>query len=217
MKEKLKKTLKAKFNGQYVESDNKIRSLIILIICFSVIIALTVVIKVNYKQLNEYNNKNNNNNNTQTEGLEDEEFLSLDRIFINYLDNYKYYISVDDNNIIIKYEGSITNGNNTGKRIINKDEINYSITDDNIIDSKTNREITNLYKNYLSYFFNPTNVYEFIKDLESTDEVVDNKKIYSFNGTYEEIEIKFNITTTKDRIEEILYEYNNIKYSITLE
>ena len=212
MKEKLKKALKAKFTGEYIASENKTRALVILIIGFTIIFSLIVFIKANYNKINTTTNNNN-----KTEEIEEVKFLSLEKIFINYLDNYKYKISIEDNSNIIIYEGTITDGNNTGKRIINNEEINYNIANDIVIDLKTNREVNNFYKTYISYFFNPTNVYEFIKDLEATEEEQDDKKTYTYNTSYNEKDIMIKITTTKDRIEEINYLYNNINYSISFE
>ena len=207
MKEKIKNALRAKFLGQYTNSSNKQRSLIILIVGFSLLIVLLIVAKVNYNNIiNSDNNKQNN--------IDEVKFLSLDKIFNNYIDNYNYYITINDNNSIIKYEGTIKEKINDGKRITSNEEINYNITEDIIIDINTNKEISNFYYNYLSNFFNPTNVYEFIKDKENSEEIVDNKKIYIYNSIYNDGDIMFKITTTKDRIEEINYIYNNINYNI---
>ena len=93
MKEKCKNSLKAKLLGQYTGTDNKQRSLIILIIGFSVLIALFIMGRINY-----FNNRNsnNNNNNKYSENKKNIKFLSLEQIFNNYLDNYNYSITIED-------------------------------------------------------------------------------------------------------------------------
>ena len=211
MKEKIKKGLKAKFLGEYTPSEDKTKSMVILIVGFSILLSLLVAIRINYNR----NIKNISNNNEQK--ITSTEFLSLDKIFNNYLDNYKYKITINDSNSIIKFEGSINDKINNGKRIINNEEINYHVVNDIAIDLDTNKEINDLYNNYLSYFFNPTNVYEFIKDLNSNEEIVDNMKIYNYNNIYNGVSIMFKITTSKDRIEEINYNYNNVDYKITFD
>ena len=40
------------------------------------------------------------------------------------------------------------------------------------------------------------------------------EKIYIYNSVYKDADIMFKIITGKDRLEEIIYKYNNIDYSI---
>ena len=211
MKEKFKNSLKAKLLGQYTGTDNKQRSLIILIIGFSVLIALFIMGRINY-----FNNRNsnNNNNNNYSENKKNIKFLSLEQIFNNYLDNYNYSITIEDETTSIKYEGTCSSGTNTGKKIVGEEVIDYHIANDIVIDLKTNKEIDDLYGDYLSYYFNPTNVYEFIKDKENSEEIVDNEKIYTYNSIYNDGDIMFRIATTKDGIDTINYKYKEINYSI---
>ena len=214
MKEKLKNSLKAKFLGEYTGTSNKQRSLIVLIVGFSILFILLILVRVNYNN----NSKVYDNNNYKFEEKDKKnQFLTLDKIFNNYLDNYKYDITVNDNDINTEFKGSINNKIDNGKRIINEQELEYHIVDNIAIDLKTNKEITDLYNNYLSYFFIPTNIYEYIKDKENNEEIVDNNKIYIYNSIYNDGDIMFKITTTKDRIEGIEYAYNNINYNIKLD
>ena len=209
MKNKLKNSLKSKFLGQYTGTSNREKSILILIIGFTIILALLITIRINY-------NNNLNNNTNKVEENNSVEFLSLDKIFNNYLDNYKYNITIDDNEIKIQYKGTINNKINNGIKTINNEETNYNIANDVIIDLKTNKEINDLYGNYLSHFFNPTNIYEFISDKEKMEEIVDSKKVYTYNSIYNDADIMFRIVTSKDRIEDIRYKYNNVEYSIKL-
>ena len=214
MKEKLKKTLKAKFTGEYVGTTNKEKSIAILLIGFTMLFAILLYCRVNYHKISQNDNNNNNNNNNSQIDNKKTEFLSLDKIFINYMDNYKYTITIEDNNKKIIYEGSMSNGVDNGKKIINNEEIEYHIVNDIAIDLNTNKEINNLYDKYLSTFFVPTNIYEFIKDKENSEDIVDKEKIYIYNSVYKDADIMFKIITGKDRLEEIIYKYNNIDYSI---
>ena len=212
MKEKIKNSLKAKFLGENINTTNREKSIAILIIGFSVIFALIILIRININ-----NNVNNYKGNTsENNEIKEIEFLSLDKLFSNYKDNYKYDITIDNNSEIIKYSGTISDNINDGKMININGEINYHIVNDIAINLQTNEEIPNIYEEYLSFFFVPNNVYEFIRNLECKEEMVDNTKKYSYNSIYNDGKIMFNIVTTKDRIEEIKYIYDNVSYTIKL-
>ena len=211
MKEKIKKSLKSKFLGEYEPPTNKQRSLIILLMGFTVLFGLIILVRINNRYDNNTNTSNNNSNNSKNI-----EFLSLDKIIANYVDNYEYNITINDNNNLITYEGNISSGVNNGKKKIDDVEINYHIVNNTIIDLDTNKEIPSLYENYIYSFFEPNNIYEFIKDQESIEEIVDNNKVYTYNSVYDDGEIAIKITTSKDRIESININYNNIDYDILL-
>lgn len=199
MMNKIKKTLKSKFLGEYTPSGNKERALIVLIIGFSILIFITILIRINYT--NYVNTPKDNN--IETESIQ---FLSLDKLFNNYLDNYNYKIEVIDKDTIY-YDGKIENGVNTGTRIVNNNTLNYNLNNDNLND---------VYGNYLYYFYTPQNVYDFIKSLNGNEQKLDNNKIYTYNSIYEDNEINFKIITSRDRIEEINYNYKDIYYNIKL-
>ena len=212
MKDKLIKALRAKFLGESTKPVNRERSIIILVIGFTLLFILFIAIRINYNNQirNMYNNKNVNN-------IEEVDYLSIDKLFSNYEDNYKYYINIIDNELNILFDGSINNNIDIGKKIVDKEVIEYQIDNDQIIDLNTNQIISSLYDDYLSYFFKPSNIYNFIKDLKFKEEIVDNKKIYNYNSIYNDSEIVFTITTSKDRLEEIKYIYNGIIYDIKLD
>lgn len=212
MKEKIKQALKAKFTGQYTEpTGNKLRSLIILIVGFSVIVFI-----ISFARVNGFNNNNNKNNNTKNDVSNDKElqFLSLDKIFNNYLNNYKYSVTVTESNTTVLYEGLISDTADDGKRTYNNEELEYHIVNDVAIDLKTNKEIPNLYGTYLYSFFKPINIYEFIKDKGYNEEVIDNTKVYNYDTLYNEKRITFKIVITKDSIEQIDYSYEDINYNL---
>ena len=210
MKEKLKRTLKAKFTGEYIEPTNKERSLIILIVGFSVIFALLLYVRIS-------NNNVNNENNTPVQNQEsNNKYMTLDKLFEKYNTSYKYSITVEDNTTKVLYEGSVSDKVDNGKKVVDNKEIEYHIVNDIAIDLNTNKEITDLYNNYLSYFFIPSNIYDFIKDKEKSEDIVDNKKIYIYNSIYNDSDIMFKVVSGKDKLEEIVYKYNKINYSIKL-
>ena len=211
MKDKIIKTIKAKFLGEYINSGDKEKSLIIFIVGFSFLIILIIILKINYSNVIKQNIENNTTNN-----IEEVDYLSLNKLFINYIDNYIYNIEILDNDIIVNYSGSVNNQIDNGKRFYNNEIINYQIENENVINTDNNQTINNLYGDYLAYFFIPSNVYSYIENLEYKEEIIDNNKIYNYNSIYNESDIMFNIITTKDRIEEINYKYNEVNYKIKL-
>ena len=193
----MKEKIKNKFLGINEVSDNKSKSIIILLI-WVVFISFIVLISRN----------NIRNNNTQ-----DIVFNNLSDIFSSYV-NYDYIINIKDiDNNKVSYKGKVINNIDTGTRTINEDVLSYKI-EDNIIYDSDNNEIDNLYMNYLSYFFKPSNLYDYLSYLKSEEKVDKNLKIYTYNYMYEDKEITFDITTTTDKIDEIIISYNDNIYSI---
>ena len=217
MKEKIKNSLKAKFLGENTSAVSREKAIAILIIGFSVIFALIIFIRINVNNnIKKYYEEKYKETSGETNKKQEIEFLSLDKLFSNYIDNYKYDIAIDNAGEIIKYNGAINDNIDDGKKIKNNEEINYHIVNGIAINLQTNEEISNIYEEYLSFFFVPTNVYEFIRNLDGKEEIVDNIKKYSYNSIYNDVEIMFNIVTSKDRIEEINYSYNNVNYTVKL-
>ena len=145
--------------------------------------------------------------------------LTLEQNFQQYIDNYQYDITLTkDNNEIEKYQGKVNNNINQGTKttIKNNETINYTIKDKEITNTNTNIKIDNLYNNYLSYFFEPINVYTYIKDIQDENKEDTTKKNYTYQTTYENKDITFKIYTTTNTIEEINYNYDNITYQLKL-
>ena len=207
MKNKIKNALKMKFLGEYSATGNKEKSLIILVVGFIILFTLLIAIRISFN--NNYQKYLDSQNN-------EVEYLKIDELFNKYISNYKYNISINDNDLLTIYNGEVISNIDDGKRLNNEDLLEYHI-ENNIITNKDNNEVVdNLYYDYLSYFFTPSNVYNYIKDLKTNEENIDNKKIYNYNSIYNESNIIFKITTTKDSIEEINYTYNDVVYSIKL-
>lgn len=198
----MKEKLKDKLLGNYTPSNNKQRSLIILLI-WLLFIGLVIAF-INYSS------------NTYEQEMPKEEkitYLSLKEIFDKYSNNYKYDITILENNAFIYYKGSLINNVNEGTKIKDGISLNYQITS-NIINKDTNEEITNLYENYLYYFFNPNNIYEYISYLKGEEEINGDLKTYNYNYKYNDLDINIQLTTGIDDIKEIIINYDSIKYNI---
>lgn len=210
MKDKIKTSLKAKFLGENIPSNNKQKDVIVLAIGFAFLIGVFIFARVNYHP--------NNNQSSNNEVKEEINFKNLDELFNSIGTNYNYNITIlNKNNSAYSYfNGSVDNNVNIGKKIIDTVTINYKIDSNGAINTTTNEAITNLYDGFLYYFFTPSNVFDYVKDLENTYEILDDKKIYNYNSKYRDDNIVFKITTTVDKIEKISYIYDNIEYSIMI-
>ena len=209
MKDKIKNSLKSKFLGENIPSNNKQKDVIVLAIGFAFLIAVFIFARVNY---------NPNKNQSSSEAKEEMNFKNLDELFNNINTNYNYDITIlNKNNSVYSYfNGKVEDTINVGKKTIDTITINYKIDSNGAINTTTNETITNLYDGFLYYFFTPSNVFDYVKDLENTYEILDGKKIYNYNSKYRDDTIVFKITTTVDRIEKIVYIYDNIDYSIKI-
>ena len=152
--------------------------------------------------------KNNNIN-----VVNEEEYISLEEGFnALILNNYVYNSSIYDipNDILINYTGKSYGTINIGSKI-NNGVINY-YSDGIAYYNRDTKEVINIYDNYLSYFLIPLNVYNYIKDLEYETKIDNNKKVYIYNSTYQDLAININIFVNKNNITDINYNYNNVEY-----
>ena len=152
--------------------------------------------------------KNNNIN-----VVNEEEYISLEEGFnALILNNYVYNSSIYDipNDILINYTGKSYGTINIGSKI-NNGVINY-YSDGIAYYNRVTKEVINIYDNYLSYFLIPLNVYNYIKDLEYETKIDNNKKVYIYNSTYQDLAININIFVNKNNITDINYNYNNVEY-----
>ena len=152
--------------------------------------------------------KNNNIN-----VVNEEEYISLEEGFnALILNNYVYNSSIYDipNDILINYTGKSYGSINIGSKI-NNGVINY-YSDGIVYYNRDTKEVINIYDNYLSYFLIPLNVYNYIKDLEYETKIDNNKKVYIYNSTYQDLAININIFVNKNNITDINYNYNNVEY-----
>ncbi|MBR1416826.1 MAG: hypothetical protein IJ572_03310 [Bacilli bacterium] len=212
MKNKLKNVFKNKFLGEVEPDGDKQKALILLIVGFTFLIVVFVVARININKPKEVT--------TKQERIINEEitYLPLNELFDKYKDNYNYNITILNNetNSYVYYIGSINDNINIGKKIDDALTINYQINNLGAINLDTNENITNLYDGYLYYFFNPYNLYDYIRYYKSEEKTLDSKKIYTYNNKYNDLDINIKITTGVDKIEEISYNYNNNTYNIVL-
>ncbi len=181
-------------------SEDKSKSLFMLIGWLVFIIILIVFIRIGYK---------NNSNVTIDPGLN---YIRLEDGFIELIrSNYVYNYNIIDNNNIINYTGSINKNTNNGIKITNDSTINYYSDGMNFYNKDTN-EVINIYDNYLSYFLEPANVYNFVYELKYDTKIDSNKKVYIYNSTYNNLPIEINVFVNENNITDINYKYNNIEY-----
>lgn len=204
MKEKMKIKLKNKFLGINEPSGDRQKSLVILLIGLVLMASLFLYLKISQ------NNASRNNTN------ETINFLSLDEIFNKYNNGYKYSITINDNVSKVYYKGSIVGEENTGKRIIDDQAINYKINNDVAVNVETGEEIEDFYMGYYHDLFSLKQIYDYISRLIPTEKVKNNYKTYSYKSINKNIELDINLTTSIESIEEINYNYNNITYNIKI-
>ncbi len=205
MKKGMRRLLKEGLLNEPRENPNKEKDLIVLIIGLVLMIFLVIAVKVSINKI-----KQNNNN---QENIIKEESISLNDVFNNFKDNYNYKIIIlDENKSYSYFEGKVLNGENIGIKTIDNIATEYKITEDKIINTKTNEEIDGLYKGYLYYFFIPNNIYNFIKEIDVFEKKDNNN--YSYDSVYNDQKIKFMITVEDENNIKINYTYLNIEYSM---
>lgn len=211
MKNKLKEYYKKNILG---EDDNKVvdsqKSLHQLVLWIVFIVAVLIFIGVSNNFIPSEDKKNNSNQIIT--------FETLDNIFSIYKDNYSYDISINSNDTIkAKYQGSVVNSIDNGKKIVDNEVTAYKIENNVITDINTNEVINNLYEEYLSYFFMPQNVYTYLKDVNYDEEMANSMKMYKYKTIYQDDDIIFNIITGINTIQEIDYTYKSVNYQIKLQ
>ena len=212
MKKGLKKIIREGLLNEPRENPNKEKDIIILIIGTIFFVILFVVFNINKSNMKNITNKDNNNNNNEKEVVKKEE-ISLNDLFDKYKDNYNYDITINNNEKYIYYKGSISNNINNGTKTIDTKTIEYEITNNGAIDVNTKHEINDLYDGYLYYFFNPINVYNFVKEIDSYQKSEDN--IFKYDTIYNNENIKFTINSIDDKLN-INYLYKDIVYNIVI-
>ena len=200
----MKEKLKNKFLGINELSENKEKSLILLLIWIVFIGGVVIYIK-SYKDQEQT---------TQNVFV----FNNLETIFNEYKD-YKYDISIKDveGNTSL-FAGSIKDGVDTGTKTVGEEIVNYKNDNNIITNTDTNQIIDNLYDGYLSYFFKADNIYNYVSFLSGETREDKDIKIYSYEYVYDDKNISFEITTTVNRISSIVITYDdhiyNIKYNL---
>ncbi len=202
----MKDKLKNKFLGINEVSDDKQKPLIMLL-------AWLVFIGVVFGYVRT-NNASNSNNNTNTNNEVKVTFDSLSDIFNKY-NNYKYDITITDlENNVVSFNGYYIDNIDTGSKKKLNNTINYRIEDNIVKNTDTNEVIENLYENYLSYFFVPSNIYKYVNYLKVSEKEDGNVKKYNYEYIYNDKNITFEIVTSKSNIDNIKFVYDNLKYNI---
>lgn len=164
------------------------------------------------------NSNASNNNDTSEMVNESIEFPSINEYFNNKSSNYSYNISIYNisDETYTYFNGEVNDGTNIGIKKQDNKETNYLIKDNVVYNALTNKEMDNLYEDYLTEFFNLQNIYDFIKDKTPVTSTDNDIKIYEYDETYNNQSISFIIKTSINEVTYIEYTYNNYKYIINI-
>ena len=195
----MKEKIRNKFLGISEPSDNRLRSLIILVV-WMILITLLIFYVRSY-----------NVNNPKEEVIA---FNNLGDIFSIYKDyNYEIIINdLDDN--VTTYKGTMKNTIDTGVKTRGEESISYKVESNIITDTTTNTVIDNLYDDYLAYFFLPSNIYSYVSYLNGEEKEDKNIKTYTFKYVYDDKDIVFEIETTYDKLNNIVISHDDRVYNI---
>ncbi|MBE6158937.1 MAG: hypothetical protein E7159_03850 [Firmicutes bacterium] len=195
----MKEKIRNKFLGISEPSDNRLRSLIILVV-WMILITLLIFYVRSY-----------NVNNPKEEVIT---FNNLGDIFSIYKDyNYEIIINdLDDN--VTTYKGTMKNTIDTGVKTKGEESISYKVESNIITDTTTNTVIDNLYDDYLAYFFLPSNIYSYVSYLNGEEKEDKNIKTYTFKYVYDDKDIVFEIETTYDKLNNIVISHDDRIYNI---
>lgn len=134
-------------------------------------------------------------------------------------DNYSYTYTITKNEEIIKYEGVVKEGVDSGYRERKDGIIRYSIENgivyEVLIDEKN--EIQTLYENVDVTLLNPTSIYEIIKTISANDtDILEEKEQtnYDYNMKIEEEEVKIQVIVDDTQIKNITIEKTNETYQL---
>ena len=195
----MKEKLKNKFLGINEISDNKEKSIIMMLFWTVFIVGVIFYINAN------------------TPAKEQQNVIVFDSIsdIFSVYKSYNYDISIKDiDGNKVSYKGKYEEGIDTGKKIKGEEVINYKIDSESIINTDNEEVIEDLYEDYLSYFFTPSNIYNYLSFLSAKEKEDGDIKIYNYEYVYDDKDITFDITTTVNRIEEIVITYDNHIYNI---
>ena len=195
----MKEKIRNKFLGISEPSNNRLRSLIILVV-WMILITLLIFYVRSY-----------NVNNPKEEVIT---FNNLGDIFSIYKDyNYEIIINdLDDN--VTTYKGTMKNTIDTGVKTRGEESISYKVESNIITDTTTNTVIDNLYDDYLAYFFLPSNIYSYVSYLNGEEKEDKNIKTYTFKYVYDDKDIVFEIETTYDKLNNIVISHDDRVYNI---
>ncbi len=195
----MKEKIRNKFLGISEPSDNRLRSLIILVV-WMILITLLIVYVRSY-----------NVNNSKDEVIT---FNNLGDIFSIYKD-YDYEIIINDlEDNVTTYKGTMKNTIDTGVKTKGEESISYKVESNIITDTTTNTVIDNLYDDYLAYFFLPSNIYSYVSYLNGEEKEDKNIKTYTFKYVYDDKDIVFEIETTYDKLNNIVISHDDRVYNI---
>lgn len=133
--------------------------------------------------------------------------------------DYTYTYTITQNEEMIKYEGNIKEGINSGYRERKDGIIRYCIENGIVYEVVVNdkKEIQTLYENIDATLLNPTSIYEIIKTISAEDtDILEEKEqtTYDYNAKIEEEEVKIQVIAEATQIKNIMIEKANETYKL---
>lgn len=133
--------------------------------------------------------------------------------------DYTYTYIITQNEEMIKYEGNVKEGINSGYRERKDGIIRYSIENDIVYEVlvQEKKEIQTLYENVETTLLNPTSIYKMIKTIsaEDTDILEEKEKTtYDYNMKIEEEDVKIQVIAEANQIKNITIEKISETYKL---
>lgn len=133
--------------------------------------------------------------------------------------DYTYTYTITQNEEMIKYEGNVKEGINSGYRERKDGIIRYSIENGIVYEVVVNdkKEIQTLYENVEATLLNPISIYEIIKTISAEDtDILEEKEqtTYDYNMKIEEEVVKLQVIADNTKIKSITIEKINETYKL---
>lgn len=133
--------------------------------------------------------------------------------------DYTYTYTITQNEEMIKYEGNVKEGINSGYRERKDGIIRYYIENGMVYEVVVNdkKEIQTLYENVEATLLNPISIYEIIKTISAEDtDILEEKEqtTYDYNMKIEEEVVKLQVIADNTKIKSITIEKINETYKL---
>lgn len=157
---------------------------------------------------------------TIRETKQDNSGLSYEEKWKKFENNdYTYTYTITQNEEMIKYEGNVKEGINSGYRERKDGIIRYSIENGIVYEVLMNdkKEIQTLYENVEATLLNPISIYEIIKTISAEDtDILEEKEqtTYDYRTQIEEENIKIQVIADNTKIKNITIEKINETYKL---
>lgn len=146
--------------------------------------------------------------------------LSYEEKWEKFVSNdYTYMYTITQNEEMIKYEGNVKEGINSGFRERKDGIIRYSIENGLVYEVlvQEKKEIQTLYENIDATLLNPISIYELIKTISAEDtDILEEKEqtTYDYYTKIEEEDIKIQVIAEATQIQNIIIEKTKETYQL---